>query len=263
MYMLGPNYHELNRLEASNEFELQTQIRNVLRLLRPQRAIGVPKGRFGCEGDGGYVHLDDFDGVDTAISLGIDHNITWDRDIADRGLTVYQYDGTVEDPAPDDPRMIFSKTMIGTEARPGFETLESIISRLDKGEARPNIILKMDIECAEWATIEAISLDALARFSQITCELHNFGSFDRLEWRQGFFRSLRKLMKLYAPVHIHANNFAGWATVANIPIPHVLEVSFANRAIYQFEDSDELFPGPLDSPCNTRIPDMYLGNFVY
>jgi hypothetical protein len=263
MYMLGPNYQDLNRLEAHNPFELQEQIRNVLRLLRPQRAIGQTKARFGCEGDGGYVHLDDFEGVDTALSLGIDYNISWDRAAADRGLEIHQFDHTVEDPAPDDDRMIFNKMMIAAAPQPGAETLESIISRLDKKRDRPNLFLKMDIECAEWAVIEATSLDALSRFSQITCELHNFGCFEDLAWRQGFFRCLRKLSKHYAPIHIHANNFAGWAIVAGIPVPHVLEVSFANRALYRFEDSNELMPTPLDTPCNTREADMYLGNFLF
>ena len=262
-FMVGPNFQELDRLVANNDFELQTQIRNTLRLLRPQRVKGYEKARFGSDGDGGYVHLDDFEGLDTAVSLGIDVNISWDRDAADRGLTVHQFDHTVEDPAPTDPRMIFSKTMIAAAPGPGAETLESIVKRLDKKQARPNIILKMDIENAEWPVLEATSLEAISRFSQITCEMHNFGEIGNLAWRQTFFRGLRKLSKFYAPIHIHANNFGGFAHIANVIFPHVLEVTFANRALYEFEDSDELFPGPLDTPCHAAIPDMFLGDFRY
>lgn len=263
MFREPPTYEELGALFASNEIELHDQIRNVLRLLRPQAAVGHEKARFGGHGDGGYVHLDDFEGVDTAVSLGIDYNITWDRQIADRGLIVHQFDHTVEDPAPDDPRMIFNKTMISPTPGPGRATLESIVDRFDKRRARPNIFLKMDIENAEWSAIEATPTATLGRFSQITCELHAFGFFDRTEWRQGFFRALRQLYEHYAVVHVHANNFAGWTTIANIPIAHVLEVTFANRAIYQFTDTDELFPGPLDVPCNTHMPDMFLGSFRF
>ena len=159
--------------------------------------------------------------------------------------------------------MIFNKLMITPGEAPGCATLPSIIRKLDKGDARPNIFLKMDIEGAEWAAIEETPTALLGRFSQITCELHCFGNFGDLAWRQGFFRSLRKLYEHYAVVHIHANNFAGWATIANIPVPHVMEVTFANRAIYQFTDTNEIFPTPMDVACNTRLPDMFLGSFRY
>lgn len=262
-YMLGPNYHDLNCLTAADGFELQTQIRNTLRLLRPQRAKGYTKRRFGASGDGGYVHLDDFEGVDTAISLGIDHNITWDRAIADRGLTIHQYDHTVDDPAPEDPRMVFNQLMIAPEERPGATTLAAIVDKLDKGGDRPNLFLKMDIESCEWGVLKATSLDTIARFAQITGEFHYFEALGELPWRQTFFRCLRKLSKFYAPIHVHANNYAAMPLIANVPVPCVLEITFANRALYEFEDSDELFPTKLDAPCDPAVPDHFLGAFRF
>jgi len=262
-YMLGPNFQELRRLVAKDDFELQTQIRNTLRLLEPQKVKGHRKARFGSANDGGYVHLDDFEGVDTALSLGIDHNINWDKDVADRGLTVYQFDYGVDDPAPDDPRMAFFKVMIGPNSGPGVETLETLVERFDKKRERPNILLKMDIECAEWTVIEATSLDTIARFSQITCELHNFQGLSHEGWRQTCFRALRKLAKFYAPIHVHANNCADFTIIAGVPVPEILEVTFANRALYEFEDSDEVFPTELDAPCNPNRPDLFLGAFRF
>ena len=262
-YMLGPNYQDLNRLVANDDFELQTQVRNTLRLLRPQSAKGHRKARFGSVNDGGYVHLDDFEGVDTVLSLGIERNIDWDKAVADRGLTIYQFDYSVDDPAPDDPRMVFFKIMIGPHAGPGVESLESLVERFDKKRERPNIFLKMDIECSEWATIEATSLDTISRFSQIACEMHYFQGLSDLKFRQSCFRSLRKLSKFYAPIHIHANNYADFTRIANVQIPEVLEVTFANRALYEFEDSEEIFPTELDTPCNPAAPDLFLGAFRY
>lgn len=262
-YMLGPNYQELNRLEAADSFALQTQIRNTLRLLRPQRAIGHTKRRFGAKGDGGYIHLDDFEGVDAAVSLGIDHNITWDREIADRGLTIHQYDHTVDDPAPDDDRMVFNQLMIAPKEDIGATTLSAIVKKLDKQHERPNLFLKMDIDSWEWATLDATDLDTICRFSQITGEFHYFEAIGELPWRQKFFRCLRKLSKFYAPIHIHANNYAAMPLIANVPVPCVLEITFANRALYQFEDSDELFPTDLDVPCDPAVPDHFLGAFRY
>jgi hypothetical protein len=262
-FMLGPNFEELNRLEAANKFELQTQIRNTLRLLRPMKAKGYKKARFGSPSDGGYVHLEDFEGLDTAVSLGIDHNITWDVDIADRGLIIHQFDHTVAAPAPDDPRMVFNKTMIAPQSGPGQESLESIVRRLDARKDRPNMILKMDIENSEWGVIEATSLDAISRFSQIVCELHYFEGFEDVYWRQGCFRSLRKIAKYYAPIHVHANNYAAVSVIAGVAFPNVIEVTYVNRALYDLEETEEFFPGQLDAPCNPAQPDLFLGHFRY
>ena len=262
-FMIGPNFQELNRMEAGNEIELHAQIRHTLRLLRPMKAKRINKARFGSPNDGGYVHLEDFTGLDTAISLGINDNISWDLEMAARGLTVYQFDHTVDDPAPEDPRMVFHKTMIAPEAGEGRDTLEAIVQRWDKGNEQPNMILKMDIEDWEWVVLEATSLEAISRFSQITCEMHYFEAIGDLRWRQLFFRGLRKLSKFYAPIHIHANNYAALSVIANVPVPNVIEVTFANRAVYEFEETDELFPGPLDAPCNNNRPDTFLGSFRY
>ena len=262
-HLLGPNFHELNRLVAHDEFELAEMIRHTLRLLKPQRAAGYQKGRFGSGNDGAYVMLDDFSGIDTALSFGIEHNINWDRDIADRGIVIHQFDHTVDDPAPDDPRMFFNRTMIAPHSADGTATIEALVTKHDKGGAQPNMILKMDIEAAEWAALDATSLEAISRFSQITCELHGFNYMGDLGWRQQIFRGLRKLSKFYAPIHIHANNFAGWTVIAGVPVAAVVEVAFVNRALYAMEASDELFPGALDLPCDANRADMYLGRFEY
>lgn len=56
-------------------FMLAHQVRAVMRLLQPQRALGADKIRLGNIGDGGYICLDDFAGIDTALSFGINDDI--------------------------------------------------------------------------------------------------------------------------------------------------------------------------------------------
>src|SRR5712671_57213 len=59
--------------EISDELvgEAQEEIKRGLRLLRPYAVKGFKKARFGSRYDGGYVILDDFRGIDTALSFGI------------------------------------------------------------------------------------------------------------------------------------------------------------------------------------------------
>ena len=71
---------------------------------------------------------------------------------------------------------------------------------------------------------------------------------------------LEKLSDSYAVVHVHANNIGGFSNVANIIFPNVLEITFANRSMYSFSETDEIFPGPLDAPNDPSHPDLHLGS---
>ena len=217
----------------------------------------------GKDGDGGYVSIDDLDGLDVAFSFGINDDISWDMDIADRGVRVFQFDHTVEDPAPNDDRFVFEKKMIGTHSSETTESLENLVARHDKGLVRPNIFLKMDIESGEWPVFNETSSETLDRIAQITCELHAFNYMHALEWRQTIYRALRRLTRTHALVHVHANNYAGFFNIANVMVPAVIEATFVNRRLYQLEETDELFPGPLDQACDSAQADMFLGTFRF
>jgi hypothetical protein len=263
MHMLGPNFQQLNRLHAASDAELGEMVRAVLRLLRPQRLMRNEKIRLGSGHDGAYVMMNDFTGVDTALSFGINDNIEWDKVIADKGIRIHQFDHTVEDPAPHDPRMVFNKTMIATEVGPGQTSIEALVREQDRGDERPNMILKMDIEGWEWPVLEQTSLEAVQRFGQIVGEFHCFDYMSALDFRQTIFRGLRKISKFYAPIHVHANNYAGWKVIGGVPVPAVVEICFVNRSLYPVEESDETFPTDLDRPCDPNQADMWLGRFEY
>ncbi|MGF7150929.1 hypothetical protein FHS96_004590 [Sphingomonas zeicaulis] len=255
---------EIDVYKHSNDpVEIGHQVRAVLRLLRPYALKGVGKIRLGNLCDGGYVCVDDFAGLDTALSFGINDDITWDCAAADRGMTIHQFDHTVEDPAPTDGRMIFHKKMITPNESETTQNIAGLVRRLDKGLQRPNMMLKMDIEAHEWEVMHSTSAEDLSRFSQIVCELHYFQALDHPDWRRWMYDSLTKLHQHYAVVHVHANVYGGLSNISNVVFPNVLEVTFANRAIYEFEETDELFPTPLDTPCDAKQPDIFLGNFRF
>jgi hypothetical protein len=249
--------------EPATEFETQDEIKKILRLLRPYAVEGFRKARFGSPCDGGYILLDDFQGVDTAFSFGVEQNASWDVDIAKRGVTVYQFDHTVDAPITDNPRLIFARKRIFTEAGPESESLPSLIQQHGKRNAKPNMLLKIDIENDEWAVFDTTAPEILSRFSQIVGEFHYFQGLSDVRWRQLFTRVLEKLSDAYAVVHVHANNVAGFSNVANVIFPNVLEITFANRSMYSFCETDEIFPGPLDAPNDPSHPDLHLGSFRF
>ena len=244
-------------------FGLSAKILRILRMLRPHRAVSFCKTRIGAAGDGGYVCLDDFTGLDTALSLGINDNVSWDSDMADRGLTIHQYDHTVEAPCAHDSRMIFHRTMIGPETGDGVETLAALIRRHDRGEDRPNIILKIDIENWEWPVFDALDPALLSRISQIVGEFHAFEFMGYAEWSDRAERVIRKITEHFSLIHVHSNNYAAFSIIANIPVPRVMEFTFVNHDIYQVLPSDETFPNELDAPCDPNMPENQLGAFRF
>jgi hypothetical protein len=248
---------------AAGAIAVNREVKAALRLLRPLAVPRFEKVRLGSSHDGGYICIDDFHGIDTAFSFGIEQNPSWDVAVADRGLTVYQFDHTVDAPLPSDPRMVFAKKRITPDAGDDSESITSLVQRYDKGGHRPNLILKMDIESDEWQVFDATSSSILGRFSQIICEFHSFEDFHDSDWRQRTTRVLRKLVDSHGVVHIHANNFAGSTNIANVFVPNVMEVTFANKDLYTFTTTDEIFPGPLDEPCNPEQPDVHLGSFRF
>lgn len=237
--------------------------RDILRHLTPMALGDVGKVRLGRNGDGGYTCIDDFAGYDTAFSFGINDDISWDLDAADRGLTIYQFDHTVTDPAPDDARMVFERKKIAQHSSSETQSLSDLIRRHDKEHDRPNIILKMDIEGGEWGVIDATPENELARLGWIVCELHYFQGLAERGHRELIKRTLQKLSRHFAVVHVHSNIWGGYSNIANTVVPNVLEVTFANRGLYRVLPSSETYPGPLDQSCEPSQPDFYLGTFAF
>lgn len=237
--------------------------RRILRPLSPLSLQGVEKVRLGREADGGYTCPDDFDGIDTAFSFGINDDISWDLSAADRGLTIHQFDHTVSDPAPDDDRMHFTPKMIARHSGPNSQSLSDLIRAHDAGAVRPNLILKMDIEGAEWDVFDETPEEELARLRWIVCELHYFQGLAQRDYRGAIDRSLAKLGRQFAVVHIHSNVYGGYSNFANTIVPNVLEATLVNRAYYDFGPNDQTYPADIDQSCDPTQPDFYLGTFRF
>ena len=78
-----------NNLNYKNEL-------NIYRLLCPKEVVGKKKQLFGIHGDGGYVLLDDLNDIKIAYSIGISNIISFDKDLANKGIDVFMYDHTIE-----------------------------------------------------------------------------------------------------------------------------------------------------------------------
>jgi hypothetical protein len=241
--------------------EDQTRVIQLFRLFSPVAIISAPMIRIGHMADGGYVMADCFTGTRAAFSFGISTEISWDRDIAQRDITVYQYDHSVEAPPLADPHFVFHKKMIGSEQNATCESIASVLQT--HGAPRDANILKMDIEGSEWDALDAASSDDLNRFSQIVCEFHGFEKIDDDAWYQRAMRCMTKLRSLFEVVHVHGNNYGHLAMFSNVPFPIVLEVTFITKSGHTFAPNNKTFPTPLDAPNQPGFADIFLGTFQF
>lgn len=232
------------------------------RLLEPRRPVGFEKIRVGGWSDGGYVMVDDFAGVRTALSLGVGPNVDWDVSMAERGIEVHEYDHTVDAPPRTHPLIHFHKRQITAVKMEGTESLQSILETLGTREPA-SVILKIDIENDEWAVFRNAPREVLGMFSQVLCEFHAFNYMHQdFQWDNAL-AGLSKLREQFDVVHVHGNNCAEVYYIDGRPVPAVVEAALVNKTRVRTEPTDESFPSPLDRPNNVNRADFYLGNFHF
>jgi len=230
--------------------------------LNPQSVVGGRFVRLGSRFDGGYVMISPTQSAAVAYSLGIGGNIDWDRDMADLGYKVFQYDHTVQDPAPEDSRMVFSRIGVGgvEQSSAMLKTLDALI-RENGHKGRSDLVLKMDVEGFEWPVFSTIDDETLSQFTQIVVELHGLlrlGS--KPVWRR-VEMALGNLTRHHVPIHVHANNWASTVYLNGRQFPDVLEVTLLRKDHATFAPNNRLFPTELDAPNNPNASEIPLGLF--
>jgi hypothetical protein len=252
------------RLLPSNLFEADTadQVRDTLALLQPVAVRNVGKIRVGRDLDGGYVMLDDFERIGAALSLGIADDVSWDEDVAAHDINVLQFDPSVSAPPVENARFRFESLRVVPHDTEGGISLDTIVrSKIEDSNAM--LLLKIDIEGAEWDVFNAVDESVLSRFSQVVCEFHDLDRLAEPAFGRRARRVFEKLARTHAVTHVHGNNCSNFANVGNVIVPQVLEVSFALRDIYAFSETVESFPTALDRPNQPGRADLFLGSFQF
>lgn len=187
-----------------------------------------PFVRVGKKNDGGYIMADHFYDNGKAYSFGISDDCSWDKDMAERGYDVYMFDHTIESINCRDDRLHFYKTGIADSPNhaENLDTLENIL-RDNECDSNTNMILKMDVEGAEYGFMEMVENDTMKRFDQIVFELHDLHTRS-----EDAVRFLEKIDKLFAIVHVHVNNHTNVVICENKLYPDVVELTLLNRDNY-------------------------------
>ena len=240
----------------------QQDVRDLLRFIEPNALVDCTKMRVGDAGDGGYIQAEDLVGVARAFSFGIDTNDSWDVQMTRLGVSVEQFDYSIEHPPSTAPMLRFHKLFVSHEAGAGKITVPELLARHDDPGDAP-YFLKIDIEGAEWDIFDQLDCAHLARFSQIVCEFHDLSRLGEASFHARAKRVFAKINALFACIHVHGNNCASLYNVLNIPVPDVIEVSYVLRERHRVCASNETFPTRLDHPNSPERPDILLGSFRF
>ncbi|MGE0501540.1 MAG: FkbM family methyltransferase [Rhizobiaceae bacterium] len=256
--------HQRARKSATHlaPMDLQARALDLLRCLEPED-VGGNFVRMGGAGDGGYVMLQEGLKGRVAYSLGINDDVAWDRDMAARGYDVFMYDHTITGLPESNPRFHYARLGVrGSGLGEDTRTIEWFLGENGHADER-DIILKIDVEDAEWSVFAEMGDDVLRRFVQIVVELHGLHRFDDDERYPVMLKALRKLSRHFAPVHVHANNHGQCVMNAGVPVPEFLEVTFVRRSDFALSPGTRSFPTELDSPNHPRRPEIILGAFRF
>ncbi len=213
--------------------------------------------RYGSANDGGYLMCENLTaGVQAAYSYGIDTEDNWGCEVSRQLVVpVHQYDCfTPHRPTCEGGQFDFHDECVGAKAETvdgqPFDTISSQIAR--NGDTDRSLLVKIDIEGAEWDSLMATPDAVLDRISQMPMELHGTD-------QAKFLEVVRRLKRQFYLVNLHFNNWACSAEAAPLPA-WAFQVLWVNKRIGEI-DPNGPSPAPmsrLNAPDKPNSPDCQL-----
>jgi hypothetical protein len=221
--------------------------------MQPVKLSNCEFERIGDKHDGGYVICKNLvDRAEAIYSYGISASDNWGCTLSARlKRPVHQYDCfNIDRPPCDGAAPVFHEECVGPkrETIDGrlFDTVDAQIAR--NGDTGKRVIMKIDVEGAEWPSLLAMPDAALLQIDQLSVEFHGV--------EEGHYpATMERLAKFFYVVNIHYNNWACSPDVKPFEAT-AFEVLFVNKKIGVVENGGTpVIPNPLDSPNNWMRPD--------
>ena len=242
---------------AVNRYTRSEQMEAFVRALHPVQADLI---RVGPEADGGYLVPDVLDGIVACFSPGVGTCSDFELECAERGMVVFLADATVTGPAAEHPNFRFTKKFIGGYSDDTTVTLDEWVSESLAAEGigpEGDLLLQMDIEGGEFASLIALSPELLRRFRVLTIEFHYLAQLAEDPFFALAASMFGKLLESHVVVHSHPNNCYLSVGIGGVPVPQVLELTFVRRDFDLGTGFATVFPHPLDAD-NLERPTVVL-----
>ena len=238
-------------------FILHERIENISSELTIFDATPIGYIRLGDAGDGGYVVADCIRDNIGVLSLGVGDNVSFDLAISKYIRNIHLYDHTVNGLPISIPNSTFYREGLGNND--GFTSLNAAVARFENNQ---DLILKMDIESAEWEIICSMGVDLLNRFSQIIIEFHGLARIVDEVLFQEMLTSFRNLNSTHYLINTHANNYEPVKILGGFPLPNVIECTYLRKNEGTLIPIQNRLTHNLNKPNNGRNPESRSG-FIY
>jgi hypothetical protein len=239
------------------------------RLMEILKALTVYEGldrsltRIGGPNDGGYVmYLPE--SKSTAISLGVGPNVSWDQNMVALGHSVQMFDPTIKRPPNKvvDARFHRIGVVGNLQHQPDLDLrslaeLREFCNPEDKG-----IILKIDVEGAEWFAFASSTTAELENYEQILVEFHDLSALSDDTQFEVMRKALANLCETHFAIHLHANNYSRLVKFGGYWFPDAIEVSFVRKSDSTAKRISKAVASEFDNPNCSNLSDYNLENLV-
>jgi hypothetical protein len=225
--------------------------------LKPVTLKNCHLKRYGGANDGGYLMCENLiQGIQTAYSYGIDTEDNWGCQVSRQlNVPVHQYDCfTEERPACSKGLFVFHDECVGAarETVDGhqFDTVANQFAR--NGDTGRRVLMKMDVEGAEWDSLLATPDSVLDTIEQMPMELHGVDE-------RRFLELVRRLKTRFHLVNLNFNNHGCDPEVTPLP-SRAYQVLWVNKRV-GVVDPEAPVPAPpssLNAPDNPSLPDCQI-----
>jgi len=226
----------------------RADIISAIALIRPV-TTNHPLIRLGSKNDGGYLVPDDLEGIAACFSPGVSTSVDFELDMAGRGIRSFMVDASIDSLPQHNDAFTFDSLWLGARDDEASHviSLDSWVSRYCPDPSEGDLVLQMDIEDAEWATLTAASQETLGRFRVIVLELHDLTSLSSRKGNLYVRAVFEKLREQFEVVHAHPNNCFDPERIKGVPIHPILEITLLRKDRVSFTTPTERFPHALDA----------------
>lgn len=221
--------------------------------LTPVTLTNCQLERFGNPNDGGYLMCGNLLGAaSAAYSYGINGEDAWGCAVqALVKIPIHQYDcADTNAPTCGQGLERFHAECIGPErATIGGLAFDTFANQVEhNGDVGKRIVVKMDVQGAEWRSLAGAPEHVLNAIDQMTVEFHEVET-------PSFLDTARRLNEFFYVARVHQNNF--FCGPGFDPFPgQVFEALFVNKRIAVADPwVDARRPSPLEAPNAPGMPD--------